>query len=538
MRKLKFPLLLPLALALVLSGCGGAQAPSGDATGDDTEAAATDTAAEAEAPVVATLPDEPYEAVEYNLYPAPEGGYVGDVMPFVTEDGTLELYYLYDTSHNGQGYHPIYKYSTEKMYGFKDHGMVLNYGQGSDPDPALGTGSVMQDRNGNYHLFYTGHNDTGNGGRGKECVMHATSTDRENWTKDEEPLFFAPEGYSTDDFRDPEVFWVEEDQCYWLLIAAREEAHELGGVVIKYTSNDLRNWEYVGPIFAPMAQYMCECPDLFRIGDKWYLTYSWDCVTYYAMSDSLYGPFVPPRDNILDGKGLTEGAGFIFYAGKTAEKDGHLYLCAWIGQPGLSSDSGIYQWAGSVMFHELVQNEDGTLGVKAPEVFKDYFTVDKPIDAAELKGKANIKGTTIELSADESSYALAELGTRPATMTLECDVKMDPDTCVGFAFGGTESDPTWTALCLDARKNALHFEGYQISDLRSMEPGAITKFDFDRSSIHHVKLVCENEIVVMYVDDLKVLGSRITHSTGGAHFGVFADGCNATFSNIKVSVPA
>ena len=538
MRKLKFPLLLPLALALVLSGCGGAQAPSGDAAGDDTEAAATDAAAEAEAPVVATLPDEPYEAVEYNLYPAPEGGYVGDVMPFVTEDGTLELYYLYDTSHNGQGYHPIYKYSTEKMYGFKDHGMVLNYGQGSDPDPALGTGSVMQDRNGNYHLFYTGHNDTGNGGRGKECVMHATSTDRENWTKDEEPLFFAPEGYSTDDFRDPEVFWVEEDQCYWLLIAAREEAHELGGVVIKYTSNDLRNWEYVGPIFAPMAQYMCECPDLFRIGDKWYLTYSWDCVTYYAMSDSLYGPFVPPRDNILDGKGLTEGAGFIFYAGKTAEKDGHLYLCAWIGQPGLSSDSGIYQWAGSVMFHELVQNEDGTLGVKAPEVFKDYFTVDKPIDAAELKGKANIKGTTIELSADESSYALAELGTRPATMTLECDVKMDPDTCVGFAFGGTESDPTWTALCLDARKNALHFEGYQISDLRSMEPGAITKFDFDRSSIHHVKLVCENEIVVMYVDDLKVLGSRITHSTGGAHFGVFADGCNATFSNIKVSVPA
>ena len=538
MRKLKFPLLLPLALALVLSGCGGAQAPSGDATGDDTEAAATDAADEAEAPVVATLPDEPYEAVEYNLYPAPEGGYVGDVMPFVTEDGTLELYYLYDTSHNGQGYHPIYKYSTEKMYGFKDHGMVLNYGQGSDPDPALGTGSVMQDRNGNYHLFYTGHNDTGNGGRGKECVMHATSTDRENWTKDEEPLFFAPEGYSTDDFRDPEVFWVEEDQCYWLLIAAREEAHELGGVVIKYTSNDLRNWEYVGPIFAPMAQYMCECPDLFRIGDKWYLTYSWDCVTYYAMSDSLYGPFVPPRDNILDGKGLTEGAGFIFYAGKTAEKDGHLYLCAWIGQPGLSSDSGIYQWAGNVMFHELVQNEDGTLGVKAPEVFKDYFTVDKPIDAAELKGKANIKGTTIELSADESSYALAELGTRPATMTLECDVKMDPDTCVGFAFGGTESDPTWTALCLDARKNALHFEGYQISDLRSMEPGAITKFDFDRSSIHHVKLVCENEIVVMYVDDLKVLGSRITHSTGGAHFGVFADGCNATFSNIKVSVPA
>ena len=52
-----------------------------------------------------TLPDEPYSPVEYSLYPCPEGAYVGDTMPYVTEDGTLELYYLYDTDHNGQGWH-------------------------------------------------------------------------------------------------------------------------------------------------------------------------------------------------------------------------------------------------------------------------------------------------------------------------------------------------------------------------------------------------------------------------------------------------
>ncbi|MBR3231746.1 MAG: hypothetical protein IKF75_03615, partial [Lachnospiraceae bacterium] len=199
----------------------------------------------------------------YNLYPAPEGAYVGDVMPFVTDEGELELYYLYDTGHNGQGYHPIYKYSTSDFSGYTDHGMALNYGLMSEPDPALGTGCVMQDQNGGYHLFYTGHNDTGNAGKGKECVMHATSTDRENWTKDGDVLFYAPEGYSKDDFRDPEVFWVERDQCYWLLIAAHEET--LGGVVLKYTSTDLKNWELFGPIFAPMSHYMCECPALFEM---------------------------------------------------------------------------------------------------------------------------------------------------------------------------------------------------------------------------------------------------------------------------------
>ena len=532
-------LALFLLMTLLLSACGTAASPASDAAEAPAEAAE---AAPPEAPAESTeesaperLPDEPYEAVPYTLYPAPEGGYVGDVMPFVTDDGTLELYYLYDTDHNGQGYHPIYKYSTDDLVGFDDHGMVLNFGQMSDPDPALGTGSVMQDADGLYHLFYTGHNDTGNGGRGKECVMHATSTDRENWVKDGEPLFFAPEGYSKDDFRDPEVFWVEEDQCYWLLMAANENT--LGGVVVKYVSDDLRNWEFIGPIFAPLDQYMCECPDLFCIGDTWYLTYSWDCVTYYAIGDSMEGPFVPPRDNILDGKGSMEGSGFVFYAAKTAQIGDDIYLCGWLGRAGLSADSGIYQWAGSVMNHQLVQHEDGTLGVKAPETFDDYFTVEKPITAAALEGDVTIDGNTITLQAEEYGYALADMGTRPATMTLECDVTMDDGGRVGFAFGGSDQDETYTALCLDGRENLLHYEGYEIDELVKYEPAAFTKFDFSRSETHHVKLVCENEIVVLYVDDVKALSSRITHSINGAHIGVFTDGCGATFSDISMMLP-
>ena len=88
-------LTLLLILALLLSACGSAGAPAEELAELPAEAA--------EEAVAESLPDEPYEAVPYNLYPAPEGGYVGDVMPFVTEDGQLELYYLYDTDHNGQG---------------------------------------------------------------------------------------------------------------------------------------------------------------------------------------------------------------------------------------------------------------------------------------------------------------------------------------------------------------------------------------------------------------------------------------------------
>ena len=477
----------------------------------------------------AELPDEPYAAVEYRLFPAPEDAYVGDTMPYVTEDGTLELYYLYDTDHNGQGYHPVYKYSTKNLYEYEDHGMVLPFGNMSDPDPAVGTGSVLRDREGLYHLFYTGHNDTGNGGKGRECVMHAVSTDRETWEKIPEDTFYAPENYSKDDFRDPEVFWMEEDQCYWLLIAARENA--LGGVVAKYRSPDLKTWEFCGPLFAPRAQYMLECPDLFIMGDKWYLTYSWDCVTYYAAGDSPNGPFTAPADNVFDGNN------FIFYAAKTAETGGRRYLCGWLGRAGLSVDSGIYQWAGNVLNHQLVQHSDGTLGVRAPETYSEWFRAEKPFRAVKKEGKVSIKNNDVTLTAPAEGYALADMGTRAPTMMLECDVTLDENGCAGFAFGGKGGDSVYTALCLDARCGLLHYEGYELTELSTYDPAAFTKFDFSPNAVHHVTLVCENEIAVLYVDDMKALSSRIRASTDGAHIGVFSYGCHADFRNITVKIP-
>jgi len=126
---------------------------------------------------------------------------------------------------------------------------------------------------------------------------------------------------------------------------------------------------------------------------------------------------------------------------------------------------------------------------------------------------------------------------RAPTMLLECDVTLGADGCAGFAFGGSEADGTWTALCLDAGRNLLHYEGYELEELDDYPPMAVTRFDFSESPVHHVTLVCENEIVVMYIDDEKALSSRIGHSIDGAHIGVFAEGCDASFSNITMKVP-
>lgn len=475
---------------------------------------------------------ENYTGVPYRLYPASENAWVGDVMPMADENG-IHLYYLYDTDHNGVGYHPIHKFSTSNFFEYKDDGLVIPYGSSKeDPDIAIGTGSVLKAQDGRYHCFYTGHNDSfPEKGLDRECVMHAVSEDNVNWTKIPEDTFYAADHYSGDDFRDPFVFWNEEEQCYWLLIAARDE--EMGGIVARYISTDLSEWTLCDPLYAPEKQYMLECPDLFRLGDYYYLFYSWDQVTYYAMSNSIYGPFREPADNVLD------GTGFCFYAAKTAEFEGRRYLCGWVGRKPEPKDTGTYNWAGNMVVHELVQKEDGTLGVKEPSGLKDYFVLDRNPVITGTVGDAAEEGSVYRLTADTDNVALVEFGMREPVMLLECTVSLGQAGYAGFAFGTGDDYGKYTGLVLDAKNNSIHFEGCVLSRIAYVEPVIYTNFIFEPNKEYQIKLVMENEIAVLYINDTKALTIRIYKSVdGAAHWGIFANNTEAVFRDITVKIPA
>ncbi len=68
MKNRQYWLALLLMLALLLSACGGAPATDGNLAEAPADEAAPAEAAEDEGEA---LPDEPYEAVDYTLYPAP-----------------------------------------------------------------------------------------------------------------------------------------------------------------------------------------------------------------------------------------------------------------------------------------------------------------------------------------------------------------------------------------------------------------------------------------------------------------------------------
>lgn len=118
------------------------------------------------------------------------------------------------------------------------------------------------------------------------------------------------------------------------------------------------------------AQCAFECPDFFRMGDWYYLVFSSYADRYqtmYRKSRSPYGPWQTPEIDTFDTRA--------FYAAKTGSDGVHRYVYGWNptrevnehnfdppGYPG--KDCNTWDWGGSLVVHELWQDENGDLFVK------------------------------------------------------------------------------------------------------------------------------------------------------------------------------
>ena len=124
-----------------------------------------------------------------------------------------------------------------------------------DRNKNIYTGSVIKDKDGIYHAFYTAFNaDIKINGKSVQSVMQATGTDPLHLETMEDFLFVA-DGvrYEEFDWRDPYVFWNEEEGCYYMLLAARQKdgGQLRGGCVALCKSKDLTHWTYEEPFYAP-----------------------------------------------------------------------------------------------------------------------------------------------------------------------------------------------------------------------------------------------------------------------------------------------
>lgn len=471
---------------------------------------------------------------QLNPFYGPKTGRCGDFIPFYW-DGEYHLFCIQGS--------PWYHISTRDFVSFVEHGIAIPSGGPDSQDRDIYTGCVIE-KDGLFYIFYTGHNaDFDKQGKFTQVVMLATSKDLITWTKD--PDFrLEPDTslYSAGGWRDPHVFWNDAEGEYWMILcsATKEILHKRWGCTPLFTSPDLKNWTSKGPIYAPRLYDSHECPDMFRIGDWWYLifsTYTRHWETRYRMARTPSGPWIVPQpDDLFEGR--------TFYAAKTVFDGSRRLIVGWTAVKEGEKDEGKYLWGGNLLVHELVQRPDGTLGVKLPDEIRSAFGRPVPLTVVSSLARGGVSGcSTGEWAVDGTSLACDSLGRFSFIQLADM-----PDKCIIRANATFESGTSSLGFMLRMDGDRLE-NWYQVR----LEPGR-NRVVFDRSNRYFVdqsfieerpvelkaqvpvelEVVVSGSIVSIHVDNHVALTARGYDLTSGSA-GLFVEEGSAKFDNVSIT---
>lgn len=464
----------------------------------------------------------------HDFFPVPEESFVGDPMPFYDE-GKFQVFFLDDLRDGQQGYHPWSLYTTGNLYDYEYVKEVIPFADSLDEqDLALGTGSVIKDKDGLYHAFYTGHNDVPRPDKPKEAIMHAASNDLKKWDKIPEDTFDGSEGYSANDFRDPYVMYVEEEQEYWMLIATRKDNQ---GIIAKYTSKDLKEWKDEGIFFENDmgTDSNLECPTLLRYKNKWYLFFSdqWpDRIVHYRVSDEIDGEFECPERDSFDADG--------FYAGRAETDSENLYLFGWNGTKDTYTDDGKYAWAGNLVVHQLVQNEDGSLTVFPVDSISEQLNHAVALKPIEKTKSIKTKKDTYSFSGNGKE--LLTFNKLKGSYLIKGKIDKGSEGKFGFSFGLTEESSEGDIgnlnFVFDEQNNRVAF--YNINDLDGgCGPQSVIALDLNEIEEIPFTILISDSIVSLYIDNACVITARMYDAQEGM-WGIFGENTQISISDLEV----
>lgn len=476
------------------------------------------------------------------LFFKPANGRAGDFMPYFWK-GTFYLFYLPGTNsedHDKYGT-PCALVTTEDFVHFVDHGVVIPQGTEDDHDRRIATGSVIH-KDGLHHFFYTGYNARSqHGGGPTQVIMHAVSADLLHWAKVPEDSFAArTDLYELDDWRDPFVFWNEDAGQFWMLLAARSKAgpRRRRGCLALCVSSDLHRWEIRQPFWAPNLYHTHECPDLFRIGDWWYLLFSEFSGSYrtrYRMARSLYGPWLTPADDLFDARA--------FYAAKTASDGERRYLCGWSPARSGQCDAGLWLWGGDLVVHQLQQKCDGTLAARPSDSLDGVLKRNLPVQIKHRFGDVRDNDDVVVIHAP-GGFASAAADMMPECCKIEARAEFAAGTrAFGLMLRASDDLDTAYYCRLEPMAGRLRFEcwlpGFGPSNFTNIDviPDAMAGLErlvgLSPCRPVELKLIVDGTMVVIYVDQRIAMSARMYDMPRG-RWGLFVDQGTVEFNTLKI----
>ncbi len=470
------------------------------------------------------------EAMKSDLWFKPYVGYAGDPMPFYDEASrTFKILYLEDLRDgDSEVYHPIYELSTIDASSYTNYGEAIPCGGAAEDDPAMGTGSTVVKGN-KYYTFYTGHKSSSP----REVILRAVSDDGLTWEKDRSFRMQAPASYNQDEFRDPYVFLDGEAGLYRMVIAAIKDG---SSVLAQYVSPDLDEWTEAEPFFHNKWSRFYECPDVFAMNGYWYLVYSDKDITnqvqyFYAPSlgelmNMGDDPDFPWRD-----EGKLEGTSF--YAGKTASDGNGRYIWGWCATREGGVSEGGSDWAGALVAHKVVQNDDGTLGFDCPDAVKAKFDTQSSVSALDdgYEPVSAADGTYSLVSGEALHFPRLEY-----TNKIEFDAETSPGESVfGLSFVDCPDRDYDYRVYIEDRWDALKFDKRSVDDGGNESRENINYFNFIHpdDGKYHITVVTDQSVCVVYVNGQYAFTNRI-YCMQRNPWGIFCSDGDVRISNLSV----
>lgn len=461
------------------------------------------------------------DEMNFETYYKPYAGYVGDPMPFYDEQsGEFKIMYLQELRPNQAGtYHPIWAVSTTDAASYASLGELIPCGGLSEQDAAIGTGCTVYSKEDKlYYTFYTGNKYMPTSADNGQVVMVATSADFKTWNKDR--TFYLKgetDGYSKNDFRDPIVF-VGDDGLYHLLVATTKDGK---GVLAEYTSASLKHWEHKGVFMTMMWDRFYECPDVFKMGDWWYLVYSEihaavRKVQYFkgrtldelkACTANDAGIWPDNHEGFLDSRG--------FYAGKTASNGRDRYIWGWCPTRSGNNNinTGAYpnepEWAGNLVAHKVLQHADGALTLVPVDGIKDKIST--PSDVKLMGTGGTVSGSNDSYVLGEASYALFNRLSESNRISFTVTTSGKEDK-FGFSFvRGSDAEKYYSIVVNpeDNNKRKLNFEEEGTAGIGFVDGIDSYLFDAPSDNTYHVTICNDQSVCTVYINDELAYTNRI-----------------------------
>lgn len=411
------------------------------------------------------------------------------------------------------------------------------------------TGSVIE-HEGVFHFFYTGYNRQS---ASPQTICKATSTDLANWEKSpDNPLIVPdPKWYETIDWRDPFVYRDSAAGCFRMLISARLKSGPLfrRGCIATATSFDLAHWEVSSPLASCGLTHCPECPEIFQLGDWWYLVesrYSEQMQTVYRVAANPEGPWESRKLDSLDGRR--------FYAAKSASDGNRRVTFAWIPFRKHHGPASNWVWGGELGSpRELIAHSDGTLTCRLlPTVDASYS---KTIAHRLHPRYGNwMSGSSPHCNAAGSfGYAfldgpprddvLLDVVIEPSPRTESAGILIEPSGGDRLESGyalviepmkervkldrwPAAMDPLWDSLVLNERHGIVVRQ--EIDNPLVERPLAFTPED----GRYHVQLLRKGSAIECFVAGQVVASYRIYEASETESWGLFVQEGTATFHNL------